>query len=241
MKKSYNIDMKRSVCFLLSLVCTVVAAYTVCLRSLSTSVFAATDEKMRVVVDAGHGGMDGGVTGRKTGVKESDLNLEIAFCLKDVLEDAGFLVTLTRKTQFGLTENNKKWTKQGDMRCRKEIIKESGAALVVSIHQNAYPSVATRGGQVFYLKGQENSKNLALCVQERINALYSKDGVKERVATPSKYYILGCLDVPSIIVECGFLSNAKDEELLLSKNYQKSLAESIFSGIMGFYSGENGS
>lgn len=216
----------------------VVAAYTVCLRSVAASVFVATEEKMRVVVDAGHGGMDGGVTGRKTGAKESDVNLSIAFCLKDVLEDAGFLVTMTRKTQFGLSEDNKKWTKQGDMRCRKEIVEESGADLVVSIHQNAYPSVSTRGGQVFYLKGQESSKNFALCVQERINALYTKHGVKERVATPSKYYILNCVDVPSIIVECGFLSNAKDEELLLSKNHQKALAESIFSGIMAFYAGE---
>ncbi len=217
----------------------VAAAYTVCLRSVSAFVFTMTEERLKVVVDAGHGGMDGGVTGRKTGVKESDVNLAIAFCLKDVLEDAGFLVTMTRKTQFGLTEDNKKWTKRGDMRRRKEIIEESNAALVVSIHQNAYPSVSTRGGQVFYLKGKERSKDLALCVQKRLNELYAKDGVKERVATPSGYYILSCVDVPSIIVECGFLSNAKDETFLLSRAYQKAIAESIFSGIMGFYSGEN--
>ena len=218
----------------------VVAAYTVCLRSVAASVFVATEEKMRVVVDAGHGGMDGGVTGRKTGAKESDVNLSIAFCLKDVLEDAGFLVTMTRKTQFGLTENGGKWSKRGDMRCRKEIIQQSGGALVVSIHQNSYPAVSTRGGQVFYLKNDETSKNLALCVQSTVNALYRKQGVKERVATPSDYYILQCADIPSIIVECGFLSNQKDEELLLTNTHQKTMAESIFLGIMQFYSGEYG-
>ena len=221
----------------MSLVCIVVAAFSLGLRSLNSSVAASTEDKFHVVVDAGHGGMDGGVIGRKTGVKESDLNLSIAFSLKEVLEDAGFLVTMTRKTQFGLAETGKKWTKRGDMRRRKEIIQESNPSLVVSVHLNSYPSSSSRGGQVFYKKDSVEGKNLALCIQEKINELYAEDGVKNRVITPSDYYVLDCAPVPSVIVECGFLSSAKDEALLLTESYRGKIARSIFGGIMQFYSG----
>lgn len=232
--------MKRSIAFILSLVCMVITAYTICLRAIFLPVSAGTEEKFHVVVDAGHGGMDGGVVGRKTGVKESDLNLSIAFSLKEELEDAGFLVTMTRKTQFGLAETGAKWSKKQDMKMRKSIIAESDPSLVISIHQNYYPSVSSRGGQVFYLKTCELGKNLALGVQEKINELYAKDGVKGRVATPSDYYILDCTSAPSIIVECGFLSSPKDEALLLTENYRAQIAKSIFAGVMSFYTGQFG-
>ncbi len=232
--------MKRTLAVFLSVICVAIAAYTVCLKEIFTPVAAMTEEKFHVVVDAGHGGMDGGVVGRKTGAKESDLNLLISFSLKEILEDAGFLVTMTRKTQFGLTADGVKWSKREDMRKRKEIISESNPSLVISIHLNSYPSSASRGGQVFYLKENQSGKNLALSVQEKINQLYAKDGVKSRVATPSEYYILACSSAPSIIVECGFLSSPKDEALLLTENHRSQIAKSIFAGVMDFYSGEFG-
>ena len=210
-----------------------VSAYTLCLKN--TSVEASNLKELLVVIDAGHGGRDGGVTGVRTGVKESDLNLKIAFDLKETLEDAGFQVVMTRSTQFGVTEGANKWSKREDMRLRKQIIQQTAPSLVVSVHQNFYPTKAPRGAQVFYLKESETSKNLAACVQEKLNNLYEKDGVKPRVITPSNYYVLKCASVPSIIVECGFLSNPKDDELLAKESYRKEIAKYIFFGIAKYY------
>lgn len=226
--------MKRTVVFILVVCCLVASAYTLCFKSITAKV--SGENELKIVVDAGHGGMDGGVTGVKTGEKESNINLKIAFALSSVLEDAGFQVTMTRKTEYGLTDGKGKWSKRKDMQIRKEIIQNSRPSLVLSIHQNFYPTGSARGGQVFYLKGDENAKRLALCVQESLNGLYAKRGVKGRVATPSKYYILNCSSAPSIIVECGFLSSATDDTLLAMDTHRIAIAKSIFSGVARYYS-----
>ena len=189
-----------------------------------------------VVIDAGHGGIDGGVTGRKTGVKESDLNLAISFLLKDIFEDAGFAVVLTRRTEHGLTADGGLWSKSADMRKRREIVQSANADLVLSIHQNFLPSSSSvRGGQVFYKKGVANGENLALCVQEGINSVYTKHGVKKRVAKEGEYYMLECTNAPSLIVECGFLSSPEDECLLKTDAHKKQLANAIFSGVLAYF------
>ena len=121
-------------------------AVTVCIRALNAQAVSAFSEGMRIVVDAGHGGIDGGVSGKNTGVKESDLNLSISMALKEELEDMGFEVTLTRKTEAGLYDTTAKGFKKRDMQRRKEIIEEVKPALVISIHQLPYPSGAGRAG-----------------------------------------------------------------------------------------------
>ncbi len=227
--------MKKYFCFILTLCCLVVSAYTLCMKG--TSVGVSANEELHVLIDAGHGGRDGGVTGVQTGEKESDVNLKIAFALKSVLEDAGFKVTMTRTTQYGLTNGGGKWSKKEDMKLRKKIIQENNPSLVVSLHQNFYPtSSSPRGAQVFYLKNNEQSKEFAVCAQVCLNGLYAKDGAKDRVAMPSEYYILKCSSSPAIIVECGFMSNPKDDRLLNSENFRLELAKSIFSGITRYYS-----
>ena len=131
-------------------------AVALCVQALySPQAVAALEAQMRVVLDAGHGGIDGGVTGRTTGVKESDVNLTIVHCLKTELEDMGFEVILTRKTEAGLYGAATKGFKKRDMQRRKEIIEDSNPDLVISIHQNFYPTKKTRGGQVFYKKNME--------------------------------------------------------------------------------------
>lgn len=187
----------------------------------------ATATGNSIVLDAGHGGVDGGVTGRTTGVKESELNLSITYALKTALEEAGFAVTLTRKTDEGLYGAATNGFKKRDMQKRKEIIEEARPAAVISIHQNYYPSRTVRGGQAFYDSTSETGKRLAESVQEELNGLYGKRGVKNRLAAKGEYYILSCTSYPSVIVECGFLSNAEDEKLLLSKNFQKEIAEGV--------------
>ena len=201
------------------------------------AVLADENNSFTVVIDAGHGGMDGGVTGRRTGVKESDLNLAICYTLKSLFEDAGFSVVLTRKTELGLTLDGGLWNKNDDMRKRREIIQNSSADLVLSIHQNFLPSSSTvRGGQVFYKKGAKDGEQLALCVQDGINSVYTKHGVKKRVAKVGEYYMLECTNAPSLIVECGFLSSPEDEYLLCTDSHKKQIANAILAGVLAYFS-----
>lgn len=215
-----------------------VTALALCVQALRApqAVFSAADAGMRVVVDAGHGGIDGGVVGRKTGVKESDLNLSISRKTTLVLEDMGFAVTQTRKTEAGLYGTAAKGFKKRDMQKRKEIIAEADPALLLSVHQNFYPTQMTRGAQVFYAKKDENSKRLALCLQAKLNGLYAEEGVKARTAKTGEFFMLTCADCPSVIVECGFLSNVADEKLLCSDVWQRRLAEAIAGGVIAYLS-----
>ena len=214
-----------------------VAALALCVRALNTAETVSTlgENGMRIVLDAGHGGIDGGVTGKETGVKESDLNLSIVRLLKEELTGIGFDVVLTRKTENGLYGTTAKGFKKRDMQRRKEIIEEADPALVVSVHQNFFSSRAMRGAQVFYSRESEGGKKLALATQERLNGLYATQGVKARTIMSGEYFMLECAACPSVIVECGFLSNAADEGLLCSKEWQKKLASSIASGIVAYF------
>lgn len=215
------------------------AAMGLCVRALfGAQAVAAFDEGgMRIVIDAGHGGMDGGVVGRKTGIKESDLNLAISYRLQDVLTDMGFEVILTRKTEAGLYDTATRGFKKRDMQKRKEIITAADPALVISVHQNFYPAKSSRGAQVFYPKTGEGSKLLASGIQEQLNGLYGEKGVKPRSIKEGAFYILECVDRPSVIVECGFLSNPSDEELLCSEAFQEKLAGGIAAGVVAYLAG----
>ena len=213
-----------------------VTAIGLCVRALLApqTVFSASQTEMRIVLDAGHGGVDGGVVGKTTGVKESDLNLAVTFRLKEAFEDMGFAVTLTRKTDAGLYGTTAKGFKKRDMQKRKEIVENADPALVLSVHQNFYPSSTSRGAQVFYSKKREESKRLALALQSSLNALYKTEGVKGRNASSGEYFMLECTSAPSVILECGFLSSPADEALLQSVAWQRKLAESVVAGVMAF-------
>ncbi len=213
-----------------------ITAVTLCVQALNAqTVSAFSSDSMRIVVDAGHGGVDGGVSGRRTGVKESDLNLAISFALKARLEDMGFEVELTRRTEGGLYDSTAKGFKKRDMQRRKEIIQKTDPALVLSVHQNFYPSKATRGAQVFYPPKNEEAEKFALLMQSRLNELYAEKTVKGRKATIGEFFMLTCAPCPSLIVECGFLSNEQDEALLSDKGWQGRLAESMAAAVLDYY------
>lgn len=215
-----------------------VSAVGLCINALLTpkTVFSENGNSLKIVLDAGHGGVDGGVVGRTTKVKESDLNLQIVYRLKDVLTDMGFEVALTRKTEAGLYGVASKGFKRRDMQRRKEIIETENPAYVISVHQNFYPSSATRGAQVFYNAKSEQGKAFAEGVQAELNTLYGKEKVKGRKASKGDFYMLECTESPSLLIECGFLSNAEDERLLSSSAWQTRLAQAIGAGVMGFLS-----
>ncbi len=184
-----------------------------------------------IVIDAGHGGIDTGVKGINTGVNESDLNLKVALKLGKTLEDAGYKVILTRTNKGGLYNLSTKGFKKRDMNKRKSIIERANATYVVSIHMNYYTEAYRRGAQVFY--STLMSRNFAENMQDILNDYLNNPIIdKELSSLKGEYFINQCTAAPSIIIECGFLSNPEDEKLLISETYQDELTYTILSGIV---------
>lgn len=201
----------------------------VALLCVRTRAAASPSDRFTVVIDAGHGGIDGGVSGITTGVKESELNLDIARKLKTKFDKSGAKTVMTRKTEAGLYGIYSKGFKRRDMQKRKQITLNAKADVFVSIHLNYYSSPLRRGAQVFYKIDEEKSKSLADIVQAELNG--GKEYERDYTALAGDYYVLNEADCAAILCECGFLSNAEDEKLLLTDEYRTEIAEKIFNGI----------
>lgn len=210
------------------------AAIGICCGAAASAVSSSSVNKKVIVIDAGHGGVDAGVLGVNTKTKESDINIAIAKQLKGYFVNAGFAVVMTRKTNAGLYGAPTRGFKMRDMKKRKQIIEDSGADMVISVHQNFCPIPSRRGGTVFFDKSSECGKSLADFIQKSLNEL--NESVKPNEALAGDYYMLKCTQSPSVIVECGFLSNAEDEKLLTSSERQKEIAYAIFKGAVSYYS-----
>lgn len=192
----------------------------------------AGEARCTVIVDAGHGGFDPGKVG-VNGANEKDINLQIALLLEQYLSSQNIEVIMTRTTDTGLYSENAKNKKSEDMRNRVALIEESGADLLVSIHQNSYTQAKYSGAQVFYYTGSEEGEKLAKTVQARLIADADPENHREAKAN-SDYYLLKKSAVTAIICECGFLSNPEECEKLCTPEYQKLIAQSIFQGIMEY-------
>ncbi len=187
---------------------------------------------LTVVIDAGHGGIDNGVSGVRTGTPESELNLLVARLLKENFEAAGFNAVMTRTDSRGLYAAADGSFKKTDMKNRKKVMDEAAPDLVVSIHMNKYPLSSRRGAQVFYRKDDQNSQNLARSVQAALNAM--PEAVRECSPLAGDYYILNNAPAPAVLVECGFLSSPEDEALLLTDGYRRALAYAVFKGMISY-------
>ena len=185
-----------------------------------------------VVIDAGHGGIDNGVQGIKSRTDESDINLAIARYLKGQFTGAGFNCVMTRTSEAGLYGDTSKGFKMRDMKERKRIIEESNADLVISVHQNYCPIPSKRGGIVFFEKGSEESGLLARKIQEELNGLPQCQKPGETMY--GDYFMLKCTGSPSVLVECGFLSNEEEDKLLNDPTYQRAVAYAIFKGAVSY-------
>lgn len=192
------------------------------LSQLVTSENVQSQEQV-IVIDAGHGGDDPGKVG-VNGALEKDLNLQIAQRVKAHLEANGIKVQMTRE------EDVMEDTKLEDMKKRVAMINEVKPALAVSIHQNSYSDSSVKGAQVFYFKDSEISKAAASLMQEELRTLDAEN--TRQIKANSDFYMLKKTEVPTIIVECGFLSNPSEAEKLVSEAYQEQLAETICSGIL---------
>ena len=182
-----------------------------------------------IALDAGHGGYDGGAVGRVSGTPEKGLNLDVARRLATILEAQGAQIVMTRTDDYALCDEHPPIRKKlQDMQRRAAIIEQSGAQMVLSIHMNEYAGRSQSGPQVFYREGCPAGRLLAGAIQEAMNETLAPK--KKRSALGGDYYIL-TLGRPSVLVECGFLSNAGEEALLLTADYRQRVAQAIARGI----------
>lgn len=180
-----------------------------------------------VIIDAGHGGGDPGAVGER-GTKEKEINLNISLKLQQFIEQSGGQVMMTRVDDSGLGTN-----KREDMKVRKHLRDESNGNIFVSIHLNSFPQESCKGAQVFY-GDHEESKKLAEKIQKNMVDILDKDNA--RVAKRlTDVYLLKDIKIPSVIVECGFLSNSREEKLLQDELYQSKLAMAIYLGINEYF------
>ena len=198
-----------------------------------TTAAVSQEAKVRkVVVDAGHGGFDSGKVGIN-GALEKDINLEIARKVQQKLEQAGIATIMTRKTDQGLYDEGEENKKQQDMKRRCSVINESEADLAVSIHQNSYTQESICGPQVFYYETSVKGQKLAEILQETLNQ--NLEIVRPRVGKANDtYYLLRKTEIPTVIVECGFLSNTEEAEKLMKEVYQEKIAQAICEGVQKF-------
>ena len=184
-----------------------------------------------IVLDSGHGGEDPGKIGVNQ-AKEKDVNLEIARKIKKRLEKKGWEVVMTREKDEMLGDPQAGNKKIHDMKARVEIINKTMPQAAVSIHQNSYQDEQIRGAQVFYYSHSEEGKRMAEQMQK---ALLTVDETNTRQAKANDtYYLLKKTEVPTVIVECGFLSNYAEAEKLVSEDYQKKVAEAVTKGILQY-------
>ena len=183
-----------------------------------------------IAIDAGHGGIDGGVTGKTTGVKESDLNLSVAQKLQALFSAAGFSVVMTRTNSGGLYGTTEKGFKRRDLQARKAIVLAAAPTMLLSVHMNYYPPGGRTGAQVFYQKGSSLGRELAKAVQTELNRL----GKRAYSALCGDYFLLRENSLPACIIECGFLSDAEEEKRLVDAEYQSQLAYAVFKGCISY-------
>ena len=186
-----------------------------------------------ILLDAGHGGFDPGKVGIND-VLEKDINLAIVQKLKVLLEEYGFQIQLTRDSDQILGPANSSRPKMDDMIARVEMVKELEPFFTVSIHQNSFPDPDVNGPQVFYYKDSVESATMAQVIQNALNQYLEPQ--KKRVAqSNTNYYLLTRTPTPTVIVECGFLSNPNEAGLLATDEYQTKVAQAICMGIISYY------
>lgn len=183
----------------------------------------------RIVIDPGHGGVDPGAMGSK-GVHEKDIVLEVSKKLADILRQSGAEVILTRESDRDLSDAdvyNLYRSKLQDLTRRVELANENNADIFISIHVNSFPDRREKGAQTFSQPGSEESKKLAASIQKELNSFLENSG---REAKQVDYFANRMTEMPSVIVEIGFITNPGEEKLMLDPVYQNKIAWSIYAG-----------
>ncbi len=189
-------------------------------------------QRKTVILDAGHGAPDGGAVGYN-GTLEKDINLSIVLKLREILEARGFRVILTRDGDNGIYDSSAETIhekKVSDMHKRRDIVNNSNAELFVSVHMNAFSDPQSSGLHVFYARNHPEAESIAENIQ---NSIANLTGAKVHTvkAASESLYLMKDPAPPSVLIECGFISNPKEEKLLNGDEYQSKIAFAIADAI----------
>lgn len=207
--------------------------FVVCSSLIFSAVLCSSSKYngITIVIDAGHGGRDGGSVG-VSGTIEKEINLDYSLALKEKLEKAGYRVVLTRKNDDGLYSPLSKNKKLSDMQARFRIIKKANPNLVVSIHMNSFRDKSAHGATTYYREGDEASQTIGNLIQKSLYTYVDAPTLNSKVGD---YYILNCSYFTAVLVECGFISNPQEEAQLNTKEYKNKLTDAICNGIMLYF------
>ena len=191
-----------------------------------------------IVIDAGHGGEDGGAVAHD-GTLEKDINLKIAKKLNSLFLESGFNTTMVRTEDKAIYKDTgeKKTLRQKkveDLKNRLHIANSNENNIFVSIHQNKFSDPNYSGTQIFYSGNKKESEFLARCIKDILKKNLQPDNKRENKKAGREIFLLNKINVPAVIVECGFLSNFEECEKLNKEEYQKEIAQCIFEGIKNF-------
>lgn len=182
-----------------------------------------------VVIDAGHGGWDPGKISA-SGALEKDINLALSLQLKEKLEEHNIKVYLTRSDDNSLSDS-----KQEDFRERIALIEKVSPVITVSIHQNSFSDASVSGPQVFYYTKSEDGQKLAEILQTELNETLEPASPRS-IKSNDDYYLIKNTPTPTVIVECGFLSNPTEASLLCDQEYQDKISDALCTGILSYLS-----
>ena len=205
-------------------------------ENIAKETVALPINKKVIIIDAGHGRPRRAVQ-QKTGTSEAEINLKIALKVQNLLEQAGSTVILTRSDENDIHSVDKKTLREqkvSDIKNRVKIGNESEADIFVSIHLNKIPEKQYWGWQTFFKKENEKGQKLANSIQKGLNETIQKENKRESLKIEN-IYIIDHVEIPTTIVECGFLSNEQEKQLLETEEYQTKLAWGIYIGIMDYF------
>lgn len=234
-----NIDVRQAVFAVLFVLLVLLIIIYIIMRVSGSAqpAFATSDGQITVIVDPGHGGEDGGAVGYDNKTCEKGINLAIAQKLKQFLTIGGFEVIMTREDDRLISDEGLDTIRQrkvSDIRNRMLLIEKYPDAIFISIHQNKFTKSSSNGAQMFYSPNNPDSEELAQAMQDTVRELIQPDNSRQIKKAGKEIYLLYHSKIPSIMVECGFLSNPSECEKLLKDEYQNQIAFSIYAGLMKY-------
>lgn len=230
--------MKRKIAFVLLFCASLALFVTQTMQAFGIVNFHAElfEKKGTVVLDAGHGGEDGGAVG-VNGAMEKDINLAIALELEKYLKQNNFDVVMIRDGDYSVGDQSLSTIserKKSDTKNRLRTIEETGECIFLSIHQNHFTESKYDGAQVFYSGNREESAVLAECIRQNIVSGLQPENRRENKQADANIYLLNNCQVPAVLVECGFLSNPEEAQKLTEEQYQKDMAAAIYNGLIDY-------
>ncbi len=211
----------------------IVSAALILVFGMNDETAAEDDGGRTIVIDAGHGGPDGGASSGD--VLEKGLNLSVALKLRDIASSNGYNAVMTRETDDVQMGENGKYSKKADLNHRMDVLNSANSDIFVSIHMNKFTDSRYSGAQVFSSDNGDESKRLGEIVQASLKNNLDNSNTRAAKGNERNVYILKNSKVPAILVECGFLSNPDELKNLTDDGYQQKLAEAIFKGIEEYF------